>query len=345
MAQRKIIAGLAIAAAIALISGCSSNAEPAPAPTTKAASDPALDKLIKAAQEEGEFTFYTVPPEPVAQALADKFKEKYNISAKFVRGTSSQVSTRVSAEVTAGNLAADMILISNSKFVGDAVENGWMTTPADSDIPGFPWKFPKESIDDEGNVTVQYAPSGLSFNTDLVKDKPKDWKALLDPEFKGKVILQDPAASPASIDFWYVIQKKYGMDFLKKLAPQVERFYPSVVPLTEALAAGEGALAAPNVGAAVAPAQEKGAPVDVIYPDVTTGPEIVPLLSVKAEHPNAAKLFTMFVMSEEGNKILNSTPGVVSPYDTDNLPKEFARVNPADSQPMKDEIVAALTGK
>jgi iron(III) transport system substrate-binding protein len=345
MAKRSITAAIAVAAALALLTGCSSAATPAA--TAKTVSDPALASLIKAAQKEGSLTFYSVPPEATAQALADKFKADYGIEAKFVRGTAGTLATRISSEATAGALAADMVMISDSDFVTQAIDKKWLETPKAADLPGYPWSIPKGSLHDDGNVTIQYAPSGFSYNTDVVSksDVPKVWDDLLKPMFKGKVLVPNPGSSPAAVEFWYMVEQKYGIDFLKKLAPQIPRFYDSVVPMTESLAAGEGAIGVPNVAAAVGPAAAKGAPVDIVYPDLTTGPEIVPLIANKAAHPNAAKLFSIFLMSKEGNAILNKDPGLVGPYDTDKLPKDWTRVDRDAAAAAKSEIMNALGAK
>ncbi|GAB3428844.1 ABC transporter substrate-binding protein [Actinophytocola sediminis] len=304
-----------------------------------------LAELITSAREEGGVTFYSVPPEDVAQALADAFTEKYGIDASFVRLTAAPLAQRFAAEAESGQPGADMIMVSNSPFYADGIAKKWLTPLPEANIPDYPAGLPAEFVlADRGTAVVQVQPSGFGYNTDEVseQDAPKDWPDLLDPRWRGKILMANPKSSPAYVDFWYLIEQEYGIDYLEDLRAQVARFYDGTVPLTEAMAAGEGAITVPNVTSAVQPAKDKGAPVAINVPPLTTGPEIVAGIATQAQHPNAARLFTHFVLSEEGNKILNSQPGSVSPYDTATMPAEFTRVDHAEAAKKEKEILGAL---
>ncbi|CAM3518987.1 ABC transporter substrate-binding protein [Kibdelosporangium persicum] len=309
------------------------------------AGNKALSDLITKAREEGGVTFYSVPPEDVARALADAFTEKYGIDATFVRLTAAPLAQRFSAEAQAGRPGADVIMVSNSPFYADGIAKDWLTPLPEAGIPGYPGGLPADFVlADPGTAVVQVQPSGFGYNTDMVseKDAPKDWPDLLDPKWKGKILMANPKSSPAYVDFWYMIEKEYGIDYLQDLRGQVARFYDGTVPLTEAMAAGEGAITVPNVTSSVQPVAAKGAPVAINVPDLTNGPEIVAGVATKAQHPHAARLFTHFVLSEEGNRILNSQPGSVSPYDKAKMPARFTRITHADAVRKEKEILGAL---
>ena len=63
------------------------------------------------------------------------------------------------------------------------------------------------------------------------------------------------------------------MSFLQKLRAQASRLYPGVAPLTQALVAGEAAIAVPGVPSIFHPLAAQGAPIGMNTPGVTTGPE------------------------------------------------------------------------
>ncbi|WP_261166437.1 ABC transporter substrate-binding protein [Microbacterium sp. Marseille-Q6965] len=328
--MRRSLSAIALAAAtgIALV-GCSSS-EPADAPAGGGASgDSELDELIAAAQDEGSLIFYLTPPEATARELADAFFEKYDIEAEFVRMTGGELAARYSAEVESGAPAADLVMPSYDEFIDQGLDEGWLLGMDEAGVPGYD-EFPEEGkLADGALPVVQFAPSALSWNTDALGDLPvpDSFDDLADPVYKDKLLLTDPSSSQAYIQFWTMVADEYGMETVEAIADNAVRLYNSVVPMTEALAAGEGAVTGPNVGQVVAGAAANGAPVESAVPDLTNGPEIVLSISAEAQSPNAARLFAHFVLSEEGQEIINAAPGNISAYDFDQMPSEYVRVD------------------
>lgn len=303
-----------------------------------------LEDLIAAAQEEGSLVWYSVPAEAIAQEVSDAFEAEFGISVEFQRLASSDLSTRYSAEAETGNPVADAIVVSNTPFVAQAGENGWVTPLADSDIPGFPGDYPSEFIlDDRGTAIVSIEPTVISYNTDQVSEDelPETWADLADPKWEGRLLLVDPAGSPAYIDFWTVVLEGEGEEVLEGIARNAVRTYPSGVPLHEALGAGEGAIGVPGVGSIVLGAADRGAPLDYVTPDLTTGPEIVVLLSEGAANPNAAKLFAWYLMFGDGQQIINALDSTASPATGEGLPASYTRT-PAGAQANRDRIYELL---
>lgn len=309
-----------------------------------AGGDAALDDLVAAAQEEGSLVWYSVPAEAIAQQVSDGFEEEFGISVEFQRLASSDLSTRYAAEAEAGDPVADAVVISNTPFVAQANENGWVTPLADSDIPGFPGDYPSEFVlDDRGTAIVSIEPTVISYNTDMVSEDelPETWADLADPKWEGQILLVDPAGSPAYVDFWTVVLEGEGEEVLEGIANNVARTYPSGVPLHEALGAGEGAIGIPGVGSIVLGAVDRGAPLDYVSPSLTTGPEIVVLLSEGADHPNAARLFAWYLMYGEGQEIINALPSTASPATGDGMPADYTRTPPG-AQENRDRIYELL---
>ncbi|WP_166983088.1 ABC transporter substrate-binding protein [Paramicrobacterium fandaimingii] len=289
----------------------------------------ALDELITAAQEEGSLVFYLTPPEQTGQELADLFAEKYGIDAQFVRMTGGELASRYSAEVDAGAPAADLVIPSYGEFVDIGIDEGWLTGLDEADIPEYK-DFPEEGkIDGGRTAVVQFAPSALSWNTEALGDlpAPETFADLADPQYKGELLLTDPSSSQAYLQFWTMVADEYGMETVEAIADNAVRLYNSVVPMTEALGAGEGSVTGPNVGQVVTGAAEAGAPVEVAVPSLTTGPEIVMAISTDAQSPNAARLFAHFVLSEEAQEIINGAPGNISAYDYDEMPADYVRID------------------
>ena len=130
---------------------------------------------------------------------------------------------------------------------------------------------------------------------------PKTFDDLLNPRWKGGFGMSDSAT------LWYTGFLKYtgeekGHEFMRKLATQKPAFRDSETVIIQLLGAGEFPLGLVYSHQA-ATMKKRGAPVDWVGFE----PAIVALHPIsmveKAPHPNAAKLFIDFALSDEGQKI------------------------------------------
>lgn len=90
-----------------------------------------------------------------------------------------------------------------------------------------------------------------------------------------------------------------GEDYWARQAATQPKLFPSGAPLSDAVVRGE-LLIAPLIYNIVFPKKQAGAPIDAIY-----GPEGVPIvpygsgIAATARHPNAARLYMDWILSEE----------------------------------------------
>jgi iron(III) transport system substrate-binding protein len=272
------------------------------------------------------------------------------VRATWTRFGTAALQDRFGAEVSSGNPRADLILLSNSPWFGDAVQKGWIIGPGAAGIPGWPVnkvppRYPKKFLTNSRTAVVQLQPSGIMYNRNAVSaaDAPKTWQALLDPRWRGRIILTDPTSSPAFVDLWWsVARRNGGMNYLTRLRAQAPRLYSGVAPLTQALASGEAAIAVPGVPAILGPLVDRGAPLAMNTPGVTTGPEAVIGITRNAQHPNAARLFAYWLLTPGGQAALNADPGSISPWDAKSVPAGYVRVDQNVSQRQADEIYRAF---
>jgi iron(III) transport system substrate-binding protein len=344
------LATTALALAVGATAAVSGSSAKAPKQATLLHPGPALAALVKRAQAEGTLNFYTVPPDASVRRVVDAFTKRYGVKATWTRFGTAALQDRFGAEASAGNPRADLILISNSPWFGDAVQKGWIVGPGAAGIPGWPANkvppgYPRKFLTNSRSAVVQLQPSGIMYNKNAVSaaDAPKTWQDLLDPKWKGKIILTDPTSSPAFVDLWWAVSRKNGgASFLERLRSQATRLYPGVAPLTQALASGEAAIAVPGVPAILAPLQDRGAPIAMNIPGVTTGPEAVIGITKDAQHPNAARLFAYWLLTPGGQAALNADPGSISPWDVKTAPEGYTRVDASISQKQADTIYKAF---
>ena len=306
-----------------------------------------LDRLVAAAHNEGEVLFYCAQVDAVGKRVSDAFTKKYGVKCQHLRLSSSPLQQRFAAEAEAGKIAADLLLNGGNTagFSAEGLKNGWIEPIRKAGIPAVSsTEFPAKYISD-GAAMVMITPWLIMYNTDKVKQSaaPKDWKELLDPRFKGQIIINEPNVAPGYFDFWCAIIDNLGPDYMTALRAQNLRVFNDGVAASQSLAAGEGSFFIPTVASVVGQLAIKGAPVDMVTPALTTGSEfsvLLPTLS-KIKHPNAGRLLAHYLMTEEGNKVLNADPGAISVFDPSGLPAQYKSPAP-NTIARRDEVRAAL---
>lgn len=288
-----------------------------------------LDALIKAAKAEGEATWYSSSPDTQNRRITDAFGAKYGVKVQVVRLSSTPLQQRYAAEAASGNIAADVVVNAGNSvsYAEEGIKNGWVESISESGIPvikygEFPAKYNRGPT-----AIVQITPWLISYNTDKVKgaDIPKEWRDLLNPKFKDQIIMPDPRVSEAYLDVLALLLDRYGEGYFNQLRAQNLRFAAAGAGAIQSLGAGEGLLVGPTTSANVMTVKAKGAPLDMVAPDLTSGVELQVMLTVraKAKHPNAARLFANYVLSREGNTVYNNEPAGVTMYDASGLPKDY----------------------
>jgi iron(III) transport system substrate-binding protein len=293
-----------------------------------------LDALIKGAKAEGEVTWYSSSPDTQNHRVADAFFKKYGVKAQIIRLSSTPLQQRYAAEATAGNIAADVVVNAGNSvpYAEEGIKNGWVESISAAGIPviksgEYPAKYNMGPT-----AIVQITPWLIGYNTEKVQgaDIPRDWRDLLKPKFKGQYIMPDPRVSDAYLDVLALLLDRYGEPFFNELRAQNIRLAAQGSSAIQALGAGEGLVVGPTTSANVMTVKAKGAPVNMVAPDLTSGVELQVMLTAraKARHPNAARLFANYVLSREGNTVYNDEPAGVTMYDASGLPKDYQSPKP-----------------
>jgi iron(III) transport system substrate-binding protein len=311
------------------------------AATAHAQSKPAnvqadLDALVAAAKAEGSFLWYSAPPEGLAKRVSDAFTAKYGIRAQFVRLQTVPQRIRYSTEAEANNFAADLLVLAggtNAQYAEAGIKKGWMEPIAAANLPVVKsGEFPAKYLTGPTAI-VQISPWQIVYNTDKVKgaDIPKDWGELANPKWKGQLILSGVSAGDIYAEFWSMLLKRYGESYVTTLRESgARRASGGGVPAAQQLSAGEGSIQIPNITSVTLPLAAKGAPIASVTPDYTTGVEQHVALTARShsKNPNAARLFANYLMSPEGNALLNAGQGIGNMYESARMPRDYQTPNP-----------------
>jgi iron(III) transport system substrate-binding protein len=132
----------------------------------------------------------------------------------------------------------------------------------------------------------------------------KNYQDLLNPAFKGRIgTRQDMTAFLAAFLDWQ--EQAFGVDFMRKFGAQKPKYYPSVVPMTQAVASGEIWIANTSIPSIAKDLKLQGAPIDFVVPAKTFAIQWPAGALAASRRPNAARVFVNFLMTEPGQLALN----------------------------------------
>lgn len=268
------------------------------------------NEVVQAAEAEGNVIIYSSLIPGVVENLVKAFQQKHpKIKVQSVRNVESVLIPKIQQEQSTSAAGADLVALNLHDFIDEQQKGGQLVKPIGPSVSLYPANAIFRGV---APVITNY-PMGLAYNSDLVKNPPRTYEDFLRPEFKGAVGVINAAASP-SIPFWYDTLRKTMPGYWEKLAAQGVKLYPSTIPITQAVASGEVKVTIFATPGAVKALQEQGAPIKFVMP---TAPQVFavgyPLGILKnARNPNAAQVFADFLMSLEGQTILNGNGNGVS---------------------------------
>ncbi|HET7004666.1 MAG TPA: extracellular solute-binding protein [Candidatus Binatia bacterium] len=263
------------------------------------------DAVIGAAKREGELVYYASMNLAEANAIIGEFEKRYPfIKVKLHRTGSEKLLTRVLTEFRAKKTFADIIqTVEFSMHLFN--RNGVLARY----IPQSNGLYPKDFKEDGFWTTVYYNAYVTAYNTRLVpaSQLARSYSDLLDNKWKGKLLMEGTKAD------WFagmlqILGPERGLKYMRDLAKQQPSPREGHELLAQLVVAGEGVYDINIPASSVERMKERGAPIDWIalgpVPAIMVGAGI----ATGAPHPNAAKLFLEFVLSRDGQKLMQ-TPG------------------------------------
>lgn len=322
--------GLVGLLAILFLAACAPAVAPAPAPAPAAAPAPAPKaapqdatwaKVVQAAKKEDKLTAYSFNfTGDTGLALGKAFKERYGVAVDVVTGRGAAFLERLKTEQRMGQLTADFLDLS-TVHVNNAKVAG--LTISIADLPVLQekkevWLLHPLGVDPEGHV-VGYSPIVYTgfVNTSLVKpgEEPKAFADFLEPKWKGKILGQDPNISGTFYTV-FVTALTYGMlnlDFIQGLGKQDIRMVEGGVQNARALARGEYPVTIALADLNTTPFVAEGAPIKAIaLKEGAVATSIAAAIIKNGPHPNAAKLFMNWLLTQEGQSVFSKAKDMAS---------------------------------
>jgi iron(III) transport system substrate-binding protein len=258
--------------------------------------------LAQGAKKEGEVMLYTsLVPEDLT-ALAAAFDKKYGVKLKTWRANSEKVLQRAVTEARAGRNDADLVETNGPQLESLYREKGLqpLRSPHLKDLMPQARTAHGHWVGTRINMFVQ------SYNTNLVKKEelPKSYAELAHPRWKGRLGIE------AEDEDWFaMIVKELGEEAGLRTFREIARVNGLSVRkghtlLAGLVASGEIPFALTTYSHGAEKMKQKGAPVEwfAIAPAIGRANGIG--VTRKPPHPHAAALFVDFLLSPEGQAIL-----------------------------------------
>jgi iron(III) transport system substrate-binding protein len=265
---------------------------------------------IEAAKKEGELihTDNFFAPETVDR-FHKAFRAKYGLpdSFKIRQNTfnSSAVVSRVDQELRAGRVTIDWVMVNAATFWVELQRRGELLEYCSAEYKAIDLAK-KASLIQQGCFFQPGAANTFTivWNPKHIPDEFTSWAQAADPKFAGKVTVGDPRKSEAYLDAFIGLKPVMGIDWFKKIAAQKPFFLSRSTDMRDRAVSGEYPLWYPGF------AQRAYQVRDQLLLKVGYPSEGIPIQGMyagilkKAPHPNAAKLWTDFIFSKEGQELM-----------------------------------------
>ena len=278
------------------------------------------EATLAAAEKEGRLEIAGPPGESFRKAIVDAFAKAYpKIKVELLGGSGGSKVARILRERQAGVFAWDLYIsgptsaLAGFKPVG-AFEplKPALILPEVREDKNWIGGFDSGWADTEKRLFYAFggtlAGDNIYVNRDFVSADPiKSARDLLDPKWRGKIVIQDPRVEGKGLTDVLVMSLAYGEDFVRKLLGGqklavtrdrrqlvewvVRGRYPIAIGLNEyVLVLFQGKGAGQNISPVVDPKT-------VIY--WASGSSGIGLFN-RAPHPNAAKVYINWLLSRNG---------------------------------------------
>ncbi len=289
--------------------------------------------LGEAVAKDTVVVYTALENDEIVKYLALAEKELPDLDIKAIRLSTGELGARMLAERS--NPQVDVVWGWAVTNMAGFVDRGML----ESYKPKNWEKIPANFKDPEGYWTaIDLYAAAFVINDKVLASKnlprPKGWNDLLNPAYKGKLIMPNPASSGTGflqiasllviMDPDYKnkpVEENKAWDFLKKLDENMGQYIKSGSKPAKLTAAGEYAIGC-SFAYVYTSLKKKGFPVSMVLPSEGVGFELeANALVTGAQHPEAAKKFLDWAISKNAMKqyakfkLGVSYPGIPGPKD------------------------------
>jgi len=288
-------------------------------------------KLIEAAKKEGgKVVAYGSLENTAMDPITEAFEKKTGIKMEYFRASATKAMERALTELRAGKATFD-VMVNNSGAIEIMRKENIFAKYVSPSAAGFP----KDEIDPQLGPAYRHTPIGIIYNKSAISaaDAPKSLDDLLNPKYRGKVVMPDPTQHTTTMQWLASLYKIMGKEkadkFIRDLGATKPILAESFAPSAERVSTGETPIAISLVRYVVTFA-ETGAPVDYVRMSkmLSTGQYLA--LNHKAPRPSAGKAFIDFFLTAESMKLLAKAGEFVTMKGIPQLLPDADKIQPVE---------------
>lgn len=286
------------------------------------------DGTLAAAKKENVVTVITDVTASIRDALTMSFQSKYGLQVDLFGALGREIPPRIAAERKAGRYLWDVFVHGTTTGLESMIPMGAFDPlePAlilpDVKDPKS-WRGGMEFLDPNKMLLTMtpFQRGTIFYNPKLVNPKEfRSHKDLLDPKWKGKLILDDPRrAGPGQATFtFFYLHPDLGPDFIRALGKQQITIMKDFSQEVDAIGQGRHPVLIGTADFVVIARAKQGVPIAIVDPrQLKEGTDVSPAngalaLFNKAPHPSAAKIYINWLLSKEGQTVFARASGYVS---------------------------------
>jgi len=286
-------------------------------------------------EDSGVIKYYTDNDESELDPLASAISEGTGVKLEPLRLSSGEAWARVDAE--APNIGADMHFGWPLSFALMAKAKG-LLMPYKSTA----WEdIPDQYKDPEGYwYGWSYWFACIGVNTKLLAEKgyemPRSWKDLLDPKWKGEIVMPNPGTSGTAFLTVSTIMQLYGedegWDYLQKLNENVAQYTKSGSAPGQLAAQGEYIIGI-TWDQSVQKRKDEGYPIEMVIPEEGTGYVLdIAVIYKNTENSVSAKKFIDYIGSRSFQEVVSQYRSKVTYPGVESLVKFDPKLIDYDAQ-------------
>jgi iron(III) transport system substrate-binding protein len=284
---------------------------------TSAASAQTAEDMVAKAKNEGVLVIYGTNGIPQVKAHFEAFKKVYpEIKIEYTEISSGPLYTRVSSEIAAGGQTADVVMSASSELMMKTAKDGnalVYDSPALAKVPAYDG-YQKMVFELETEPMCNLYNTNSVKETDLPKTKADFIRMLSNPAspVNGKVTMYDIELSGVGFSALFRDSKKDPgfWSFAEAIGKARTTFISGGYAMAEKVGSGEMSIAY-NIPCQVLSALKGNPNIGFFFfNDYVLMTGQYALITKSAAHPNAAKIFVDWLMSQDGQQIYGQMPGI-----------------------------------
>lgn len=282
---------------------------------TEGASPATRSSLLEAAREEGKVVVWH----------SDQEEDKVEFFRLFTKETGIEVETlgrilpgaalpRLQQELRAGVAEVDVYDTSDPGVMNLLRDDGHLLQYRSPELDAYDDQFKSNPV---GYWTAYYLQTNpMMFNSDYVDpaEAPSTWADLLDPRWAGGKIGFQTAAAGSQYAWWYLLKDVLTPDYFDRLAEQEPRPYDSSTQMVVDINSGDLPIGGKVSNFQYAKAKREGIPLEMVNPEEgVPGSISITGIFASSKRPNAARAYTDYLLSEQGQRNWNNVQGSYAP--------------------------------